>query len=334
MAKRETIAVSGNDGSGKRERFIESFIEEKGNIKVLYVHTPFCIAKCRYCVYNSRVPKSNDEVNAFVDDTLPQQIYQYNRIFENVKFDEVYFGGGTPTILSPKQLDQIFDMIPDFDNIPNKCMEASPNTLTLEHIELLARNKFSFLSLGIQSLDEQLLRRYGRPTLSKEELISLCGKLQDANLYYNLDLICYLDRGDIRDLPQFEKELKYVLEYLKPNSVTIHQHFQSFWTIEKTKYLLEVINRILGIVGDYIWANSQMDVTQEELFMDTVNMAQYRLIRKPKSEYRHHMWDKYGFLPVDGYDILSIGYIPGCYTKSNVKKMVYVANYGTLEFSE
>lgn len=82
-------------------------------------------------------------------------------------FDEVYFGGGTPTILSPKQLNQIFDMIPDFGKIPNKCIEASPNTLTLEHIELLARKKFSFLSLGIQSLDEKLLKRYGRRLFQK-----------------------------------------------------------------------------------------------------------------------------------------------------------------------
>ena len=82
-----------------------------------------------------------------------------------------------------------------------------------------------------------------------------------------------MDKGDIRDLPQFEDELKYVLGYLKPNSVTIHQYYQSFFTIEKTKYLLEVINRILAILGDYVSANSQMDVIQEELLKDTVKQA-------------------------------------------------------------
>lgn len=232
----------------------------------------------------------------------------------------MYFGGGTPTILSYELLNRVFDMIPNFDKIPNKCIEASPSTLTLEHIELLAQNKFSFLSLGIQSLDEKLLKKYGRSTLSKEELISVCGKIRDANLFFNLDLICYLDKGDIRDLPQFEDELKYVLGYLKPNSVTIHQYYQSFFTIEKTKYLLEVINRILAIFGDYVSANSQMDVIQEELLKDTVKQAEYRLIRKKENEYRHYMWDKHASLPVEGYGILSIGYIPGCHTTSNVKK--------------
>ena len=63
-----------------------------------------------------------------------------------------------------------------------------------------------------------------------------------------------------------------------------------------------------------------MDVIQEELLKDTVKQAEYRLIRKKENEYRHYMWDKHASLPVEGYGILSIGYIPGCHTTSNVKK--------------
>jgi coproporphyrinogen III oxidase-like Fe-S oxidoreductase len=63
----------------------------------------------------------------------------------------------------------IFDLIPDFRKIKNKCLESTPSTLTDAHIQLFREYNFSFLSVGIQSLDKMICKKQNRPYLSRNE---------------------------------------------------------------------------------------------------------------------------------------------------------------------
>lgn len=319
----------------KRIYFNRRFIAEKKNPKVLYVHTPFCKSKCSYCVYSSTVPNSQDEVKQFLDETIPAHIELYREIFDRVQFDEVYFGGGTPTFLTPEQLSGEFDLIPNFDKIPNKCMEASPTTITREHIALLKEKKFSFLSVGIQCLDEGLLARYGRASLPKEQIAGLCKEIQETtDVLLNLDLIAYLGSGDLRDLPKFESDLRYTLANFRPGSITVHQYYQAFFTTEKTRLLVDTIKRVLKDYPDYFCANSSLDLDDREICMDTILQAEYRIVRNDRKGYRHYMWDKFATIPIEGCDVLSIGYRRDCYTTSNADKLMYRAALDFLGYVE
>lgn len=317
----------------KRLYFERRFISERTNTKVLYIHTPFCKSKCKYCVYSSCVPRTNDEIDFFVEKVIPKQIELYHDVFENVMFDQVYFGGGTPSILTTDQLSKIFDNIPYFDSIENKCIEASPATITSEHIKLFSDRHFSFLSVGVQSLDNKTLEKYSRPFVSIERLEEICDEVRETDIFLNLDLICYLNKGDIRDIPKFEEELRIVLERFRPHSVTIHQYYQSFFTTEKTYYLLEVLRRVIQDSKEYCFSDDSYELESNEIVLDTYKQAEYRLVRHEKNKYRHYMWDKYATIPVEGYDILSLGYTAACHTTSNVDKMVYVATNDTLVYS-
>ena len=313
----------------KKELFINSFLNSsRENKKVLYIHTPFCQQKCKYCTCGSKANFSLSEYKKFYEETLPFQIAEYNEIFNKVQFDQVYFGGGTPTIAEAQVLESVFKLIPNFEMIPNKCLEASPHTLTIEHADLLKKYKFSFISIGIQSLEKSMCTKYNRQYVSHQELSNLSTYLRNNNIYFNYDLIAFLDKGDIRDLQSFQKEINYVLD-MKPSCITIHQYYQSHFSIEKTKGLISLLNNVLSHHQDYICANSMLDPNDAE--MDVLYQAEYRLVSE-NYNYYHYMWSKYASIPVQGYNILSLGYSKEYPTVSNSDKICYVAGEDKLSY--
>lgn len=304
-----------------RDYFNHQFFTNLKNKKVLYIHIPYCIRKCRYCVCQSTAGASRDEIIEYVRSIVISQIREYSESMESIVFDQLYMGGGTPTILSDDELDEIFQVIPNFDKIPLKCIEASPETLDDNHIDLFCKRGFSFVSIGVQSLDKSICKKQNRYNVSKEELISLSQKMLSTGVYFNYDLICFMDKGDIRDLPQFNEDLLFVMNECNPSSITIHQLQQSIFTCEKTRMLQECIkNALKKSKRGYQCVNSMLN--EEDIYNDTVYQAEYRLACRDY-DFSHYMWNKYAALPIKGYDILSIGFTSKVHTISNVGFIFY-----------
>lgn len=318
-----------SDPKSKKEFFINAFLNgSKRNKKVLYIHTPFCLQKCSYCTCGSKSTYCSDEINRFYEKTIPTHIIEYQEIFKMINFDQVYFGGGTPTIANAKVLRNVFEQIPGFINIPNKCIEASPHTLTTDHIALFKDYNFSFLSIGIQSLDKAVCAKHNRLHISHQELKNLSSYLRQMGIYFNYDIIAFLDKGDIRDLKGFENELSFILD-TRPSCVTIHQYYQSLFSTEKTKFLISLLRRLLESHKDYICPNSMLDLEDAE--DDVYYQAEYRLVSE-NYNYYHYMWNKYASIPVQGYNILSIGYTNEFATVSNADNICYIPAKDKLSF--
>jgi len=289
--------------------------KEKNSWKnVLYIHTPFCSQKCNYCVYHSYVPTSKEQSD-FYHIHLPKQVEQYHKILNEVAFDEVYFGGGTPTIASSKTLESIFRSIPHFDEIPTKMIEAHPRSLTKAHIDLLSRYRFNYLSLGIQTLSNEILKKQNRLHISKEKLIDICSQLNNINIIYNIDLIFFLDTGELPDLKQGREDLIYVLSILKPTSVVIHLNYRVKKSPKKNNETIKLIKEVLRTFPAYKCVNSLLH--QKDAFNDSQFNAEYRLMRN-NYDFDCYLLGKYPNLPVYGYNIVGLG---------NYKKMSITSNY-------
>lgn len=302
-----------------RKLFIQKYLENSWK-KVLYVHIPFCTSKCKYCICETKA--CNDE-NAFDRhiQLIKEQINLYYDIFKSVKFEQVYFGGGTPTILDAKKLERLFTLIPDFEKIPIKCIECSPNTLSVEHLQLFQRYNFSFISMGVQTLQENICKWQNRYYVTKEELRLISKALSNSNIYFNYDMICYLGKGDIRDIPKFKEDLSYIMKYCKPSSICIHQHHQTEFSEEKTRYLINLLKELTDDKDlGYECINSQLE--EEDVKFDTMYQAQYRLVRE-KRNFNHYMWKRYPMIPVKDYDVLGIGYMEKIQVKSNAKDLLF-----------
>lgn len=133
--------------------------------KGVYLHIPFCHQICNYCDFNKVFFKNQpvDEYIEAVGKELEMLLERYPNDFQQVK--TIFVGGGTPTALTPAQINRLLDLIKlyiPFDHLVEFTTEANPDELTEEKLEVLKQGGVNRLSLGVQSFHEQLLKQLGR----------------------------------------------------------------------------------------------------------------------------------------------------------------------------
>lgn len=135
---------------------------------MLYVHIPYCHRKCTYCAFYSAVTKSDKQ--QYVD-ALCYEL-EWRRAEMDHPLRTVYFGGGTPTILSVAQLGQIIYTIRknyDVSQVEEATIEANPEDLTAEFAEALcSMGFFNRVSIGVQSFRDDDLRLLNRRHSAKQ----------------------------------------------------------------------------------------------------------------------------------------------------------------------
>ncbi len=159
---------------------------------LLYIHVPFCRAKCRYCAFYS-VPLSGPGDLRGYTDTLLLEIARWGDTLGREKIDSVFFGGGTPSLVPPKLLNAVLEKIRTVFDVSPKAeisLEANPDSfLAIGYAHDIAKLGVNRLSLGVQSLNEDALAALGRPHGRREALMAyeLARSANFASI--NLDLI-------------------------------------------------------------------------------------------------------------------------------------------------
>ncbi|MCK8678883.1 coproporphyrinogen-III oxidase family protein [Streptomyces lichenis] len=129
---------------------------------VLYLHVPFCITKCGFCDYTVYINKNEQHFAQYVD-ALEKEIRAFaaNRTFPGFRVDAVYFGGGTPGILTGDQTARLLDVCREsfeFNEGVEIALEFDPSTVDAPKIARMREAGFTRLNLGIQAFDDRLLR--------------------------------------------------------------------------------------------------------------------------------------------------------------------------------
>lgn len=158
----------------------------------IYVHIPFCHAKCGYCAFAS-YPVAGHDPEAYLA-ALCREItfYREQAWCRGRVFDSLFLGGGTPTILEGAQLAGLLDTLrASFIVSPDAeiSVECNPNTVDAKKLAALAKAGVNRLSLGIQTFDDQTLRRIDRTHTAAEgeRAVNLARQAGFTNL--SLDLI-------------------------------------------------------------------------------------------------------------------------------------------------
>ena len=128
----------------------------------IYVHIPFCRAKCSYCAFVSQV--CDPSVQHSYVAALCREITAAGGDF-SVPADTVFFGGGTPTLLPATDLARILQALRTTFSLTDDAeisLEANPGTVDADSLKALRQAGFNRLSLGVQSFDDQVLRGIGR----------------------------------------------------------------------------------------------------------------------------------------------------------------------------
>ncbi len=139
----------------------------------IYLHIPFCKQACHYCDFHfSTSLKKKDQLV----EMLCRELELRKGELPQGEIQTIYFGGGTPSLLEPQELEKIFDTIYanfDISEDPEITLEANPDDLSEEKIKMLAASKINRLSIGVQSFFEEDLKLMNRAHNAKEALASI-----------------------------------------------------------------------------------------------------------------------------------------------------------------
>lgn len=166
---------------------------KNGNKKIgLYIHIPYCQSACYFCDCFS-IPGLPEKVDKYTDDLI-KEIKKFAPIFSGVGFDTLYFGGGTPSILSENVLDKLLRNLHKYFNFKktHSSFEGCPKTLNKNKLDILKKYNISRLTIGVQSLDRKVLRSNNRSFTPKESVKELVKKCKKLGILVNLELICGL----------------------------------------------------------------------------------------------------------------------------------------------
>ena len=134
------------------------------NLKAgIYIHIPFCHAKCIYCDFYS-VADRNDEIPEFVDLICAEIDLFFTKNEAPWHFDTIFFGGGTPSLLEASSIEKIISTLNkylDLSNIEEFTVETNPGEIEYNRLKDFLSIGVNRLSLGFQSFDDNLLSFLG-----------------------------------------------------------------------------------------------------------------------------------------------------------------------------
>ncbi len=185
----------------------------------LYIHIPFCIRKCNYCDFLS-FSCDDKGINKYVS-PLVEEIRCKAVDYKDDVITSVFIGGGTPSILSAKQIESIMNALKNNYTFSDDCeitIESNPGTLTEEKLLAYKNSGISRLSIGLQSANDDELKLLGRihDYQTFADNYNLARKLGFDNI--NVDLISAIPGGSIE---KFKESLLKVVE-LNPEHISVY----------------------------------------------------------------------------------------------------------------
>ena len=157
----------------------------------LYIHLPWCEKKCPYCDFNINTNKSEGDEDKLLN-ALYQDLRGSNQYIQNRKFSSVYFGGGTPSLVSAKMIKKILKNLQDMDLFEEGCeisFELNPKEVTHAYIEEIVEAGVTRISIGIQSFDQNMLDILERNHSSDDsyQAIKIASKFKE--IHTSIDLM-------------------------------------------------------------------------------------------------------------------------------------------------
>lgn len=189
----------------------------------IYAHIPFCRKRCHFCYFRVYTDKNSREVRSYLDAVLQElRLYANSPAMGARKPTFIYFGGGTPSYLSPDQIRYLTDemkRILPWDNVREVTYEAEPGTLNATKLKTLREVGVTRLSLGIEHMDDDVLSVNGRAHRSKEVRTAYAYAREVGFDYINVDLIA----GMLEETDQKWSDTVAQVLAMAPDAVTIYQ---------------------------------------------------------------------------------------------------------------
>lgn len=234
------------------EKLIDWWI--KDDLINFYVHTPFCVERCKFCQYHWFKIEKENSLDSYIE-YLEQYLLYFSDLFKDIKFWGLYFWWWTPSIYNEKQLDRLLNAI--FSNIKfswkfYKEFELNPLTTTFGKLDILKKYWFNRLTFWVQSFNKNTLEKEGRNYCSPEhfkKIVDYAKKLWFLEI--NADIIIWLWDEKKEDVfytleKMFEVEPYSILIYtLQENKERSSLYWKNEWEFYEN----------VRVIHDYLFDN-------------------------------------------------------------------------------
>lgn len=221
----------------------------------IYIHIPFCKKKCFYCDFTA-FPNLESWIKPYFEN-LKKEIILYQKNMD-VEIDSIYIGGGTPTYVDYHYIDELVEILKNFDlsHVKEFTIEANPNSLTLEKLKAYKKLGINRISLGVQSFDDEVLKKIGRDH-NKEIVLKDIENIRKAGFdNLSLDMILNLPGGNFDSIKNDLEIIKKINpEHLSYYSLILEKgsHFYSLYKKDKLKLMDDDLERdIFSYIEKYL----------------------------------------------------------------------------------
>ncbi|HSK80182.1 MAG TPA: coproporphyrinogen-III oxidase family protein, partial [Thermoanaerobaculia bacterium] len=258
----------------------------------LYLHIPFCRKRCKFCYFRVYTDKDSSEIGTYLDALASEvELYAQKPAVAGRPLKFVYFGGGTPSYLSVKQLEGLVSRVKaaiPWVGVQEVTFECEPGTLTRSKLEAIREIGVTRLSLGIENFDDAILKENGRAHVSTE-IYRVLPWIEELGFdQLNIDLIAGMV-GETWDT--WKDSVQKTLD-LAPDSVTIYQMELPYNTVYSQSVLGGSFDQPLA---DWPTKRAWQDYAFEELAKAGYVVSSAYTMVKPKGAsssfvYRDSVW--------------------------------------------
>jgi oxygen-independent coproporphyrinogen-3 oxidase len=290
----------------------------------LYVHIPFCSEKCFYCDFFSG--NQLYLIDSYVD-ALVKEIGLRANYIQGEHIDTIYFGGGTPSLLTKSQLSKILNeiyLIFDVHAAPEITIECNPENINNQYVKDLFEVGFNRISLGVQFLDDEILSKFNRK--HNKQLIFNSLTQINSSKFTNLSIDLIFSVPGISGetlLSSLIQLLDYDIKHISAYSLTISKNSQLFWKIER---------------GEVIENDEDTFLDQYKIINDFVKSKgyiQYEISNYAKEGYfsKHNLsyWNQIPYIGI-GVSAHSYNLVSRQWNQKNIKKYIRELNEGKNNF--
>lgn len=250
----------------------------------IYIHVPFCIAKCNYCAFFSRACATPDWEK--YENDIISEINSWEKILGKICVPTIFFGGGTPSLMPVKTFDKIINTIKNKFNIYANCeitIEANPGTLDKQKLTDFHNAGVNRLSIGIQSFDNDKLKFLGR-IHNCTQAMNLLENANKLNLRTSADFIYGLPNETVSDVINTCKKINEIgLKHCSMYELTIEP------------------NTPFGKMNLQMPSNEEM-ADMYIAIKDTLNLSRYEVsnyaIRGEECRHNQNIWDGNAYIGI------------------------------------
>lgn len=296
-------------------------------IQAAYLHIPFCEHICHYCDFN-KVFLKGQPVDEYLD-SLAKEMELTLSTSPTVHLDTIFIGGGTPTALNEQQLEKLCHIIKEhlpYNQETEFTFEANPGDLSEEKLQILYNAGVNRISFGVQTFNEELLKRIGRVHRAKDVFQSIESAKKTGFKNISIDLIYSLPGQTLADFK----------ETLTTSFSLDIMHYSGYSLIIEPKTVFYNLMRKgkLPSPGEDVEAEMYRILMEE---MDKHGYKQYEIsnFSKPGFESRHNLtyWNNESYY---GFGAGAHGYVDGFRISNHgpLKKYMESINNGKMPILE